>query len=186
MKKKLMNNTMRTRILLFSMVIAAFSMSAMAQGLKVGYADANYILSIMPESKQVQADLASHEKMIQSQLEAKYKDYQNKLTSYQQGAAAMDELIRKDKEQELIALQQSIQQFENEAQNSIVKKQTDLLQPLFTKIGKAIEAVAVENNYDFIFSAGAQGVDVLLYAKEDKNATNLVLAKLGIDPPAGN
>ncbi len=177
---------MRTRILLFGMVIAAFSVSAMAQGLKVGYADANYILSLMPESKQVQADLTSHEKMIQSQLEAKYKDYQTKLGNYQNGAATMDDLIRKDKEQELIALQQSIQQFESEAQNSIVKKQSDLLQPLFTKIGKAITAVAEENNYDFIFSAGAQGVDILLYAKQDKDATNLVLAKLGIDPPAGN
>lgn len=175
---------MRTRILLFGIVGLLF-FGANAQ-LKVGYADANYILSLLPESKQVQQDLQSHESMIQKQLEAKYKDYQAKLADYQQNAEGMDQLIRQDKEQELVNLQQSIQQFEGEAQNSLSKKQGELLQPLFTKIGEAIEAVAVENNYDFIFSAGTQGVDILLYAKQDKNATNLVLKKLGIDPPAGN
>ena len=177
---------MKSRTLFFAAVLCFFTASAFAQTLKIGYADANYILSLLPESKQVQSDLASHEKMLQSRLEAKYKDYQTKLAAYQQGAATMDEAIRKDKENELIGLQQSIQEFEGEAQNSIAKKQTDLLQPLFTKIGNAIEAVAKENNYDFIFSAGAQGVDVLLYAKEDKDATALVLKKLGIDPPAKN
>lgn len=176
---------MKSRMLFVAVVALLITASAQAQ-VKVGYVDANYVLSLLPESKQVQTDLASHEKMIQSQLEAKYKDYQNKLAAYQQGAATMDDLIRKDKESELIALQQSIQQFEGEAQNSIAKKQNDMLAPLFKKIGDAITAVAEENGYDFIFSPGAQGLDVLLYAKEEHNATDLVLKKLGVNPPAGN
>lgn len=177
---------MRTRILLFGFVAFLLAGSAMAQGLKVGYADANYILSLMPESKQVQSELESQEKMIQTRLEAKYKDYQTKLQDYQEKAASLGDLERSDRENELLALQESIRKFEGEAQNSIVKKQNELLSPLFTKIGEAIKSVAEENGYDFIFSAGTQGVDILLYAKEDKNATDLVLKKLGIDPPAGN
>lgn len=140
----------------------------------------------MPEAKQAQSEISSHESMIQTQLEAKYKDYQTKLATYQENAATYDDIIRQDKEAELLAIQESIQKFESTAQSSIVKKQNELLQPLFQKIGKAIEEVAEENNYDFIFSAGAQGVDILLYAKKDKNMTNLVLAKLGIDPPSDN
>jgi outer membrane protein len=174
---------MKLRTVFFAAVLCLLTAGAYAQTLKIGYADANYILSLLPESKQVQSDLASHEKMLQSRLEAKYKDYQTKLAAYQKSAAGYDDATRADVEKELMGLQQSIQDFEGEAQNSIAKKQTDLLQPLFTKIGNAIEAVAKENNYDFIFSAGAQGVDVLLYAKEDKDATSLVLKKLGVDPP---
>ncbi len=177
---------MKSRMLLGVAVLLMLAANVQGQSLKIGYADANYILSLMPESKQAQANITSHEKMLQSQLEAKYKDYQTKLAAYQQNAASFDEIIRKDKESELIALQQSIQQFEGDAQNSIAKKQSDLLQPIFKKIGEAIEAVATENNYDFIFSAGAQGVDVLLYAKESLDVTSLVLKKLGVDPPAGN
>ena len=177
---------MKSRILLLTVLAVTFIGSISAQGLKVGYADANYILSLMPEAAQAQSEITSHENMIQTQLQAKYKDYQTKLATYQENAATYDDIIRQDKEAELVALQESIQKFEGTAQNSVVKKQNELLQPLFQKIGKAIEAVAVENNYDFIFSAGAQGVDILLYAKKDKNMTNLVLAKLGIDPPAEN
>lgn len=177
---------MRTRILLFGFTAFFFMGGLMAQGLKIGYADANYILSLMPASKQVQSELESHEKMIQTRLEAKYKDYQTKLADYQEKAAGLDDLERADRETELQALGESIQKFEGEAQNSIVKKQNELLSPLFAQIGEAIKSVAEENNFDFIFSAGTQGVDILLYAKEDKNATNLVLKKLGIDPPTGN
>ncbi|MCP4460235.1 MAG: OmpH family outer membrane protein [Cytophagales bacterium] len=175
---------MKSRILLLATIAVMSIISVKAQGLKVGYADANYILALMPEAQQAQADIASHESMIRTNLEAKYKDYQTKLASYQENVASFSELDRTDKERELVAIQESIQKYEGEAQNSVTKKQNDLLQPLFQKIGKAIESVAIENNYDFIFSAGAQGVDILLYAKKDKNMTNLVLAKLGIDPPA--
>lgn len=175
---------MKSRSILLTIVITIAIISTEAQGLKIGYADANYILSLMPEAEQAQAEISLHENMIQTQLQAKYKDYETKLTAYQQNAATYDDLIRKDKEDELTALQKSIQTFQGEAQNSVTKKQTELLQPLFQKIGQAIEEVAKENNYDFIFSPGAQGVDILLYAKKEKNMTNLVLAKLGIEPPA--
>jgi len=177
---------MKSKILLLAVIALMSIVSAEAQGLKIGYADANYILALMPEAKQAQSDISAHEKMIQAQLQAKYKDYETKLAAYQENAASYDDLIRKDKETELTALQQSIQTFQSEAQNSVTRKQTELLQPLFQKIGTAIEEVAEANNYDFIFSAGAQGIDILLYAKKDKNMTNLVLAKLGIDPPADN
>lgn len=177
---------MKSRTLLLTMLAVAFIASVNAQGLKVGYADANYILSLMPQATQAQSEITSHENMIQTQLQAKYKDYQTKLAAYQENVASYDEIIRQDKEAELLALQESIQKFEETAQSSVVKKQNALLQPLFQEIGKAIEEVAVENNYDFIFSAGAQGIDILLYAKKDKNVTNLVLVKLGIDPPDEN
>lgn len=175
---------MRTRFLLLSLV-GLLTFAAQGQGLKIGYADANYILSLHPDSKQAQSELESHEKMLQSRLEAKYKDYQTKLQDYQKTGASMDEALRRNAENDLLALQQSIQQLEQDGQASLAKKQGELLQPLFNKIGEAIKKVAEENNYDFIFSAGAQGVDILLYAKEDKDCTNLVLKKLGIDPPAG-
>ena len=174
---------MRTRFLLSFGLALTLMAGAQAQ-LKIGFADANYVLTLMPESQQVQSELTSHETMIQSQLEAKYRDYQTKLQEYQEGAATMDEFLRQSMEADLIAMEQSIQDFQQTAQSSILQKQQDLLQPLFTKIGQAIEAVAVENGYDFIFSAGAQGVDILLYAKQDKDVTDLILAKLGIDAPS--
>ena len=59
-----------------------------------------------------------------------------------------------------------------------------MLTPAIEKIGKAIQAVAEENGYTHIFSAGSPGIDVLLYADEESDVTKLVLQKLGIDPPS--
>lgn len=177
---------MRTRFLLLTMVCMLLAIGVQAQGPKIGYADANYILSLLPEAKVADAEIKSHEKMLQERLKAKYDDYQARLKEYQENGATMDEALRRNAENDLLAMQQSIQQLEQDGQTSLLTKQNELLQPLFSKIGDAIKSVSEENGYDFIFSAGAQGVDVLLYAKEEHNATNLVLKKLGIDPPTDN
>ena len=60
------------------------------------------------------------------------------------------------------------------------------LQPVFDKIGTAIEQVAKENSYTHVFNLAVGGQSILLYAREEDNVSNLVLKKLGIDPPAGN
>ena len=81
-------------------------------------------------------------------------------------------------------MQQSIQQFEVDAQNRMVNKRNELLQPAFEKIGVAIEDVSKENGYSHVFNMTASGQSILLYAREEDNVTNLVLKKLGINPPA--
>jgi outer membrane protein len=59
-----------------------------------------------------------------------------------------------------------------------------LLQPAYDKIQKAIDDVAKENGYTHVFSSDQGGVFILLYAREEDNITNIVLKKLGIEPPA--
>jgi len=50
------------------------------------------------------------------------------------------------------------------------------------KVGKAIEEVALENGFSYIVSPQMMvGCDVLLFANEKFNISNLVLKKLGID-----
>jgi outer membrane protein len=64
------------------------------------------------------------------------------------------------------------------------KKQVQLLQPAYDKIQTAINDVAKENGYTHVLSSDAGAFAILLYATEDSNITNLVLNKLGIEPPA--
>jgi outer membrane protein len=56
--------------------------------------------------------------------------------------------------------------------------------PVVQKIQKAIDAVAKENAYTYIFNldAGANTTPILLVAPEENNITELVLKKLGVDP----
>ena len=173
---------MKVKILL-STVITVIGFGLTAQ-MKVGYTNVEYILSLMPEAKQIESELSAYNKQLSTQLESKYKDYQTKAADYQQNAESYTDIVRADKENELINLQTSIQEFETNAQNSLVNKRNQLLQPAFEKIGVAIEQVAKENAYTHVFNMTASGESILLYAREEDNVTELVLKKLGIDPPA--
>ena len=174
---------MKTRLIFLAFLAAAFT--AKAQGLKIGYTNAEFILSNMPESKQIEAELKDYEKQLSTQLESKSKDFQAKVQDYQKNAENMIPEVRADKEQELQNLQQSIQKFQQDAQTSLQRKQAELLQPAFDKIQKAIDEVAKANGYTHVFNSGQPdiGLNILLYARDEDNISNLVLKQLGIEPP---
>jgi len=152
---------------------------------KIGYADWEYVYSKMPESKTIDTQMKTHSSQLESQLKAKYTEYESKLKAYQAGVNTMIDAVRKDKEAELTQLQENIQKFQQDAQASVSKKQGDLMEPIFARIGKAIEDVAKENGYVFIINPQlVGGGDVLLYSDEKYNVSDLVLKKLGVSPVA--
>lgn len=177
---------MKTRgILILAFLVAAVSAKAQDSGIKIGYTNANYILSNMPEAKEIESDLQVHEQQLSAQLEAKSKDLQAKFQDYQQNAQNMIPEVRADKERELQNLEQALRKFQQEAQASIQRKESELLQPAFDKIQKAIDAVAKANGYTHVFNSGQPevGLNILLYARDEDNISDLVLKELGIDPP---
>ena len=80
-------------------------------------------------------------------------------------------------ESEIMDLQQRIQSFQASAQEQLQMKEQDLLQPIIDKAKKAIEDVAKENGYTYIFDSG---LGVLLYMPEGDDVKALVKTKLGI------
>ena len=138
----------------------------------------------MPEFKQVQSNLQAYEKQLQNQLQAKVQEYQAKLKEYSESAPKMTDIMRADAEAELKGLQERIQNMERNAQNSLVKRQNEESAPVIEKVDKAIKDVSKENGYTHVFSAGQAAVNILLYARDEDNISNLVLKKLGVTPPS--
>lgn len=174
---------------LFLLLFCVFAVSAQAQETqKIGYADWEYIFSQLPEFKQIDSELKTHGTQLENQLKAKYADYETKVKAYQAMPATTPDAIKADKERELAGLQESIQKFQQDAQTSLQNKQTALMDPVFKKVGKAIEDVAKENGYAFIMAPQVMGGgDILLYSDEKYNVSVLVLKKLGVTPqPAAN
>ena len=153
---------------------------------KLGYADTDYILTQMPDAKKVESELQAHGDQLQAQLKAKYTDYEKKLKDFQENAAKWVDAVVQDKQSELQQLQAAFQKFQQDAETSFTKKQTDLMAPLYDKVGKAIEAVSKENGYTFIITLNAAGGggNVLLYKDPQFDVSPLVLKKLGVTPTA--
>jgi len=153
-----------------------------AKASKIGYTNVNYVLSVSPASKVIQKQLEETQKQYLKTIEDKNKELETKFESYQKGQANMLESIKKDKEEELRNLQRSIQSLQENAQEDLRKKENDLVKPELEKIYKAVNEIAKENGFTHVLNSD----QVLLYADEEFDVTDLVMAKLGIKAPEEN
>jgi len=178
-------NTLRLTLaaaLLTAGTLAASSAQAQAP-LKIGYTSVEYVLSQMPESKQIESDLKAYNSQLEAQLKSKYGEYETKLKAYQQGASTMTDIVKADKEKELTGMQQSIQDFQRSAEQSLQQKQQTLLKPALDKLQKNIDAVADENGYTYVLNSDGAS-PVLLHGPKDGDISDLILKKMGITPGA--
>lgn len=84
---------------------------------------------------------------------------------------------------ELQKLQEEIYAYSQKAEKEITEKQSQGMEPILKKVNDAIQEVAKEGGFQYIFDAQS---GVILYADESTDVTNLVKAKLGLDTSAGN
>ncbi|TVT40339.1 OmpH family outer membrane protein [Hymenobacter setariae] len=165
-----------------------FAPAAHAQApLKIGYTSVEYVLSQMPERKQIESDLKTYSSQLESQMKAKQTDFQTKLDAYQkatQGGTPMTAVVKADREKELQTLQQGLQEFSSTAQQSLQQKQQQLLSPALDKIQKNIDLVANENGYTYVLNSDAGSSPILLHGPKDGDISDLILKKMGITPTA--
>ncbi len=159
--------------------------NAQLKPLRIGYTNVDYLISLHPDSKKVDADLKGYRTQLDKEAEGLGKEFREKYEAYEKGRSMMAEPVRATKEKELMELQERIQEFQKNAEADLQKKQVDLLQPVLDKIQKAIDAIADENGFTYVFNsdAGYGTTPVLLHGPEKDNVTELVLKKLGITPP---
>ncbi|MDN5203523.1 OmpH family outer membrane protein [Fulvivirgaceae bacterium BMA10] len=172
---------MKTKLLIGALALfVTFGVNAQSTELKIGYTSTEYILSLLPAAKQIQKELEDYNNQLTNQLKSKEQTLQEKYQIYQRDLPTMTDVIRKDKEREIQSLENSLRQFQADAQKSFQEKQVALLQPVLENIREAIQNVAKEHNFTHVFNSSSGGMDVLLFAKEENDISDLVLAKLGV------
>lgn len=151
------------------------------QAQKSGYISVEQVVSLMPEVGRIdtalqkfQADSLNTEfaSLIQ---EYNYKDSLLTKTDTTKIPVAVKRQHRQDLEQ--IAYQ--VQNWQQISQNVMQSKQQELLAPVYQKVMRAINDVAKENGYAFVYNQ-----EVLLVAPPSDNLLPLVARKLNIKLPA--
>jgi outer membrane protein len=177
---------MKKLFIISGLVGLSFLGMAQDKPLKIGYTNVDYIIASMPESKQIETELKTYKEQLDKQLETKVKEFREKYEAYEKGASMMTEVVRADKEKELQDMNGQIESFQRNAEQSLQEKQQKLMKPVLEKIQKAIDDVAVENEYTYVLSSdGAMGqVPIILYGPDNLNVSDLVLKKMGVTPPA--
>lgn len=160
---------------MFAVLLVAGGM-VQAQTLKFAHIDSQALIQAMPETTAAQKTLEETAKGLEDQLTTMQKEFQTKLAEYTQKGDSLSDIVRQAKEEDLHNLQQRIQTFNQNAQQKLQQKQSELMQPVFAKANENIEAVAKEQGVIYVFDANA----VLYKSNDSIDLLPLVKKKLGI------
>ena len=160
-------------------VIALVGQSAMAQSFKFGHINSDELIQSMPEYDSATVKLEKFRKELVNALELMQVEWNNKSDAYQKESKTLSDIVKQTKEQELMDIQKRIQDFQANAQTQLQNNQTEVFQPIYTKVDKAIKDIGKENGFLYVFDV-AKGA--LLYFDETKstNVMPLVKTKLGL------
>ncbi len=114
----------------------AFSQSKM----KFGHIDSQKLLEAMPEKVVADKALEDYAAQLEKQLEVMSTEWEAKIQDYKAQEAMMTDIIKQTKVEEIQMLEQRIQSFQQNAQQSLATKEGEVYQPILDKAKKAIEA----------------------------------------------
>lgn len=170
---------MKKNLLFILVMLSGLMIASVSQAQnKFGHINFAQLYSMMPGMDSVQIKFEEYNKGIQEAYDAMQAELQTKYVNYQeQLEKGMSDIVRQTKEAELADLQQRIQTFEITASEELQNKELELTTPIIEEAKKAVEEVAKENGYTYIFNS-TEGL--LLYAEPSDDIMELVKAKLNI------
>ncbi len=163
-------------------IVLTCSSSSFAQTkIKLGHLDFSKLYSLMPGLDSVKVQFDKYNKTIQDQYASMQTELENKYMDYTANSDGMSAIIKQTKEAEINDLKSRLDAFEQKAQQDLQDKETELTSPIIEKAKKAVQDVAKENGYTYVFNS-TEGL--LLFAEPSDDITEMVKAKLGIKPDA--
>lgn len=167
--------TMRKLNILFILLLLTVGLQAQ----KFGYINTQELISQIPEVKEANSNIETFRTQLQKKgqdmlkaLQTEYQELEKKQAQGDISPKQLDVEVNRLKEEE-----NKLLVFEQESQQKIIQKSETLLKPLRDKIQKAIDDVASEHNYDYIFD---YSTGFVLYAEDSTNVMHLVKAKIGL------
>jgi len=167
--------------------LAAFAFIAPAGAqVKVGYFSSEGVMKQLPDAQDAQKQLDQLVADWQAEVSKMQDEWKRKFDEYDKRKLIMTDQRRADAEKELRDLDQRIIDYRNGkfGQNGeLFQKQNELMKPVQDRVFKAVQDVAKEESFDYVFDKS--GDILLMYANEKYDLTQKVMAKLRVVPPSG-
>ncbi|MDR2927299.1 MAG: OmpH family outer membrane protein [Cytophagaceae bacterium] len=169
---------MKTIKFVFAGVLLLMVSMTYGQELKFGHVNSQQLVSELPEYISAMSSLESEAKVLQDRRTVMQEEAQRKYTEYLTSRDSLPELVRATMEKDIQDLQQRLENYDLLAQQTIGKKQQDLLQPILEKINKAIEDAGAENGFIYIFDVSTP--IILYHSDKSIDCSEIIKKKLGI------
>lgn len=146
-----------------------------ASAQKYGHVNSGEILEVMPGIDSLQIKLLAFQTELQTEYQNMVQEYQQKKDKFDREVGTMSSSVRQLREKDLEDLANRIQVFQSNVQDDLEEKQYELAKPFQDKIQNAINKVAKDHGYAYIFDT-----KILLYFESGEDITPLVKKELGI------
>ncbi len=148
-----------------------------AQGLKIGFVKDDVIKSRYTAWQRAQEQWELESKAWDDEAMAKQQEIEDLIAEYEKQRLILSDEKKKEKEATIRAKQESLDAYTRQVYGpggTAESKHASLLNPLLERASQAIEAVALEGDYDVIFTMQSG----LGYIKESYDVTDKVLEYL--------
>lgn len=164
-----------------AVVIALFASSQVNAQTKIGYISTEELISVMPETAKADSNLQQYRNALVQNAQDKQSTLESAIAKFNKDSVSMSVAVKDVKRGELQKMLQDLSSEEQRIQQQLQQRQQELLAPINKKAFEAIQGVAKESGYGYIFEKGA-----LLVAPPADDVLALVAKKLNIKlPPAG-
>ena len=162
-----------------SVLFAAIMMMVtvgVAKAQKIATMDVAAVLTLMPEKKKADAQLEAFSTAKQAEIKKQGDAAQATLKKYSEEAPNQTAEVNKQREAELMKLEESIRKLQVAAQQELIKKQDEAYAPIEKKFNDAVARVAKANGWDYVMDANSSA---FVY-KGGPDATAAVKKELGL------
>ena len=159
-------------------MLLLISLSGAAQ-LKIAHVSTEAIMKQLPDAQDAQKQLDAFVVEWQNDLQKMQQDWQKRFDEYDKKKLIMTDQRRADAEKEMQDLDKKIADYRNQrfGQNGeLFNKQNELMKPVQDRVFKAIQDIAVEEGYDYVFDKNSEVL--MMYANDKYDITAKVLARL--------
>lgn len=169
----------KLKVLVAAVCLVLVSNVSQAQT-KIGYIDAETVLYLMPDVAKIDSLMRIYQTdSIGREYTSLVQTYQYKDSVFRDSAHPLPPAVKDQYQKDLFQLTQTLQGWQEIAQQAYQNKQNQLLAPVMRKINEAINAVAKEKGYTHVLSREA-----LLVAPDADNLLQAVAKKLNVTVPA--
>ena len=162
---------------LIIMGICGLSDTAGAQ-IKIGYISADEIIVLMPEAAKVDTQLNQYQQALYQAAQDKQTAFNEAVAKFYKDSLTMNPSLKEVKRTELQKQVSELSGAEQQIQQQFEQERQRLSLPIQKKLQAAIQDVAKENGYTYVFPKEA-----LLVAPPGDDIAALVKKKLGIKAP---
>ncbi|WP_456865194.1 OmpH family outer membrane protein [Galbibacter sp. BG1] len=171
---------MKTYVLFILIAFSTFSGIAQ-RGVRIGYVDMDYILQNVEEYQMANKQLASKVQKWKGEAEDQEQTIQKMWADLNAEKILLTKELIQEREEEINALERQMKDYQQDRfgpQGDLVRQRSQLVKPIQDQVFNAVQEIAANKKYDFVFDKSADVV--MLYSDKRHDISEQILRSINV------